>query len=152
MNFSETIAKSYSEARTRLTILMATLNESDLKKKITPCPNSIGFLLRHLADVELLFSKNVFKQIELSVKAKTVIAKKDTGEWTNLKELLDYLNLSFNTIVEIINKQSENSWNELITTNEFGTKTKAEAFGRIVSHTAYHTGQIALILKYGKSD
>ena len=152
MNFSETIAKSYTEARTRLTILMATLNESDLKKKITPCPNSIGFLLRHLADVELLFSKNVFKQIELSVKAKTVIAKKDTGEWTNLKELLDYLNLSFNTIVEIINKQSENSWNELITTNEFGTKTKAEAFGRIISHTAYHTGQIALILKYGKSD
>lgn len=152
MNFSETIAKSYTEARTRLTILMATLNESDLKKKITPCPNSIGFLLRHVADVELLFSKNVFKQIELSVKAKTVIAKKDTGEWTNLKELLDYLNLSFNTIVEIINKQSENSWNELITTNEFGTKTKAEAFGRIVSHTAYHTGQIALILKYGKSD
>ena len=152
MNFSETIAKSYSEARTRLTILIATMHESDLKKKITPCPNSIGFLLRHLADVELLFSKNVFKQIELSVKAKTVIAKKDTGEWTNLKELLDYLNLSFNTIVEIINKQSENSWNELITTNEFGTKTKAEAFGRIVSHTAYHTGQIALILKYGKSD
>lgn len=152
MNFSETIAKSYTEARTRLTILMATLNESDLKKKITPCPNSIGFLLRHLADVELLFSKNVFKQIELSVKAKTVIAKKDTGEWTNLKELLDYLNLSFNTIIEIINKQSENSWNELITTNEFGTKTKGEAFGRIVSHTAYHTGQIALILKYGKSD
>jgi uncharacterized damage-inducible protein DinB len=152
MNFSETIAKSYTEARTRLTILMATMNDSDLKKKITPCPNSIGFLLRHLADVELLFSKNVFKQIELSVKAKTVIAKKDTGEWTNLKELFDYLNLSFNTIVEIINKQSENSWNELITTNEFGTKTKAEAFGRIVSHTAYHTGQIALILKYGKSD
>lgn len=152
MNFSETIAKSYSEARTRLTTLTTTLNESDLKKKITPCPNSIGFLLRHVADVELLFSKNIFKQIELSVKAKTVIAKKDTGEWTNLKELLDYLNLSFNTIVEIINKQSENSWNELITTNEFGTKTKAEAFGRIVSHTAYHTGQIALILKYGKSD
>jgi uncharacterized damage-inducible protein DinB len=152
MNFSETIAKSYTEARTRLTILMATMNDSDLKKKITPCPNSIGFLLRHLADVELLFSKNVFKQIELSVKAKTVIAKKDTGEWTNLKELFDYLNLSFNTIVEIINKQSENSWNELITTNEFGTKIKAEAFGRIVSHTAYHTGQIALILKYGKSD
>jgi 3-hydroxyisobutyrate dehydrogenase-like beta-hydroxyacid dehydrogenase len=30
------------------------------------------------------------------------------------------------------------------------TKAKAEAFGRIISHTAYHAGQIALILKYGK--
>ncbi|MFN3530884.1 MAG: damage-inducible protein DinB, partial [Bacteroidia bacterium] len=32
---------------------------------------------------------------------------------------------------------------------EFGTKTKAEAFGRIVSHTAYHAGQLAIINKYG---
>jgi hypothetical protein len=38
----------------------------------------------------------------------------------------------------------------LITTKEFGTKTKAEAFGRIVSHTAYHSGQIAILLKYGR--
>jgi uncharacterized damage-inducible protein DinB len=38
----------------------------------------------------------------------------------------------------------------VITTKEFGTKTKAEALGRIVSHTAYHAGQIALICKYGK--
>jgi len=34
-------------------------------------------------------------------------------------------------------------------TKEFGTKTVAEAFGRIISHTAYHAGQIALIKKYG---
>lgn len=47
--------------------------------------------------------------------------------------------------------ESPNSvWSEVITTKEFGTKTKAEALGRIVSHTAYHAGQIALINKYGK--
>ena len=33
---------------------------------------------------------------------------------------------------------------------EFGKKTKAEAFGRIVSHTAYHAGQMKIINKYGK--
>lgn len=150
MNFSEMLADSYVEARTRLTTLTTKLNEPDLKKKVSPCPNSIGFLLRHIAEVELLFSKNVFKEDELSIKAKTVIAKKDTGEWTNLEEIIDFLDQSFVTIVQTIKKQSENSWNELITTNEFGTKTKSEAFGRIISHTAYHAGQIALILKYGK--
>ena len=36
-----------------------------------------------------------------------------------------------------------------ISTKEFGTKTKAEAFGRIISHTAYHAGQMAIINKYG---
>jgi uncharacterized damage-inducible protein DinB len=38
----------------------------------------------------------------------------------------------------------------MVTTKEFGTKTKAEALGRIISHTAYHAGQLALSLKYGQ--
>nr|WP_240961729.1 DinB family protein [Nonlabens sp. Ci31] len=32
-------------------------------------------------------------------------------------------------------------------TKEFGTKTKAQALGHIVSHTAYHAGQLAMLLK-----
>jgi hypothetical protein len=46
--------------------------------------------------------------------------------------------------------QPDSVWSDVITTKEFGTKTKAEALGRIVSHTAYHAGQIAIIYKYGK--
>jgi len=46
-------------------------------------------------------------------------------------------------------KQSEENWSETIVTKEFGTKTKAEAFGRIISHTTYHAGQMAIIKKYG---
>lgn len=148
---TEEIIQTYIEARTRLTLLLNQLSEKDLKKRLFPAPNSIGFLLRHIADVELLFSKNVFKESELSVKAKTVISQKDTGEWTNLNEILDYLMESFNSITKVIKKQPNDSWNDKITTNEFGTKTKAEAFGRIISHTAYHTGQATIILKYGIS-
>lgn len=48
-----------------------------------------------------------------------------------------------------VSLQSDYDWETKITTKEFGTKTKAEAFVRIVSHTAYHAGQIAIILKYG---
>jgi hypothetical protein len=40
-------------------------------------------------------------------------------------------------------------WQEEIITKEFGTRTKAQAIGRITSHTAYHAGQIGIILKYG---
>jgi hypothetical protein len=28
-------------------------------------------------------------------------------------------------------------------------KTKAEALGRITTHSAYHAGQLAIVLKYG---
>ena len=150
MNLSESLKEAYIEARTRLNLLTEKLSENDLRKSLAPSPNSIGFLLRHIAEVELLFSKNVFKSPDITIKAKTVIEKKDSGEWTNMPEIMAFLEDSKNRISEAIMNQDDNSWNDLITTNEFGTKSKMEAFGRIISHTAYHTGQIGLIIKYGK--
>jgi hypothetical protein len=45
---------------------------------------------------------------------------------------------------------TQENWDEVIETKEFGKKTRAEALGRITTHTAYHAGQLALVLKYGK--
>ena len=142
--------QAYSEARTRLTTLLEIITEIDLSKKIQPVPNSVGFLMRHIGDVELLFAKNVFHGSEIHVVAKTLIDGEDMGTWTNLEEINTYLQEAYHSLVEVLKNQPDDSWSELITTKEFGTKTKAEAFGRIISHTAYHSGQIALILKYGK--
>lgn len=137
------------EARTRFTNLLKEITEEDLKKKLPDTRNSAGFLIRHIGDVELLFAKNVFGASEMVVKAKTVIAQKDTGEWTNLAGLLDYQAEAFAKLRDIISTQSDDEWIKAISTKEFGTKTKAEAIGRIISHTAYHAGQLALTLKYG---
>jgi uncharacterized damage-inducible protein DinB len=109
----------------------------------------VGFLIRHIGDVELLFAKNVFKGKDIKVIAKTVIAQKDTGEWTDLVELKEYVNYSFQILKTIVEQQTNADWETTITTKEFGTKTKAEAFGRIVSHTNHHAGQLAILLKYG---
>jgi len=133
------------------------LNQLNPGKIILPCEgegrntkNSAGFLIRHIGDVELLFAKNVFGAGEVKVSAKTMIAQHDTGEWTNLQELLEYQQYAFDNLKAIIEKQTDEIWQQNITTKEFGTKTKAEAIGRIISHTAYHAGQLAIILKYGK--
>jgi len=142
--------QAYSEARTRLTTLLEIITEIDLSKKLHPAPNSVGFLMRHIGDVELLFAKNVFNGSNIHVVAKTLIDAEDTGVWTNLDEIKTYLHEAYHSLVEVLKIQTDDSWSDLITTKEFGTKTKAEAFGRIISHTAYHAGQIALILKYGK--
>jgi uncharacterized damage-inducible protein DinB len=150
MNQAANFTLLWEEGRTRFTKLLFTMKEEDLVKTLSPSPNSIGFLIRHIADVELLFSKNVFKADDLRVHAKTVIAQRDTGEWTNLKELTEYQQFAFDHLKSVIQKQSDADWQQSITTKEFGTKTKAEALGRIVSHTAYHAGQLAIIFKYGK--
>jgi uncharacterized damage-inducible protein DinB len=138
------------ESRTRFTNQITNMAEQDLPKKLVNSPNSVGFLIRHIGDVELLFAKNVFGAIDVKVVAKTVIDKYDTGEWTNLPELKEYVLYSFETLKSIVEMQTDDDWETKITTKEFGAKTKAEAFGRIVSHTAYHAGQLAIINKYGK--
>jgi uncharacterized damage-inducible protein DinB len=107
----------------------------------------VDFLLQHTAEVELLFAKNVFGTKDIKIIAHTVIAKKDSGEWTDLKSILSLLNLSRTTLMTTLHKQQD--WNKKIITKEFGTKTKAQALGRIVSHTAYHAGQLGILLKYG---
>jgi uncharacterized damage-inducible protein DinB len=142
--------QTWIEARTRFTNLLKDLQPNDLSKKLEGTRNSAGFLIRHIGDVELLFTKNVFGAADLKVSAKTVIVQQDTGEWTQLEELIDYQETAFAELKSIIQKQENNIWDDIITTKEFGTKTKAEALGRIISHTAYHAGQLALTLKYGK--
>ena len=137
------------EARTRFSNQLVTLTSLDLTKKLPPSVNSVGFLIRHIGDVELLFAKNVFGASDIKVNANTVIDKYDTGEWIDLNSLKEYVSLSFEKLKEIVGTQLDEDWETTITTKEFGTKTKAEAFGRIVSHTTYHAGQLAIIVKYG---
>ena len=137
------------EARTRFTNQLQDLTTDDVRKKLLPSQNSVGFLIRHIGDVELLFAKNVFGDANVKVIAKTVSTKHDTGEWTNLEELKQYIDTSYESLKSIIEKQTETDWETNVSTKEFGTKTKAEAFGRIISHTTYHAGQIAIINKYG---
>lgn len=145
---TETLLELWLEARTRFSKLLEDLSADDLKKRLGS-PNSVGFLIRHIGDVELLFAKNVFGDSEVKVVAKTVIAQKDTGEWTNPEELKAYTAESLQKLKAIVEKQSDEDWETEIHTKEFGTKSKAEAFGRIISHTTYHAGQLAIIKKYG---
>lgn len=150
-NKTEILLELWIESRTRFTNQLDNLSETYLQKKLDTSPNSVGFLIRHIGDVELLFAKNVFGDSSIKVTAKTVIKKRDTGEWTDLEGLKNYVAESFEKLKSIVEKQSYEDWESTITTKEFGTKTKAEAFGRIVSHTAYHAGQLAIINKYGNN-
>ncbi len=149
-NKTNVLLELWLEARTRFTNQLQNITSEDLTKKLGDSPNSVGFLIRHIGDVELLFAKNVFGDATVKVSAKTVIDKRDTGEWTDLETLTEYVRYSFEKLKTIVENQTDEDWESSVTTQEFGTKTKAQAFGRIVSHTTYHAGQLAIIKKYGK--
>lgn len=134
--------------RKRLTNQLDDIQQADLLKRVNSKSNSVGWLLRHIAEVELLFSKNVFGR-ELEVKAQTIGSlAKDRGQFTELKSLTKLIKRAGNELEAAI--KEVNDWNEEVTTAEFGTVTKAEALSRIMTHTAYHAGQTALAKKYGK--
>lgn len=147
---TETLLKLWLMARTRLTQLMPGIAQEQLLHKLHPNSNSVGHLLRHIAEVEQLFAKNVFG-LDIKVKIQTVGPQiHDRGQFTNLGELIQLLDEAQKLLKNAIENQMEEDWRREITTAEFGTVTKAEALGRIISHTAYHAGQIGIILKYGK--
>ncbi len=143
-----TFLKMFVMARSRLLHLLPVITENDLSKRLDPESNSIGFLLKHIAEVEQLFAKNVFG-LEIKVTANTIGKTKDSGRYINLSELLESLSAAEKVLTMALQSQKEEDWESNVTTAEFGTITKAEALARIISHTAYHSGQIALILKYG---
>lgn len=149
MDKTSSLVQLWQEGRTRLTQILPKIVEGDVNKRLHPESNSIGFLLRHIAEVEYLFTKNVFGQ-NIEVKVYTIGVSNDKGLFNNLAELISYLSEAEQTLKKVFEAQSNENWEESITTKEFGTKTKQEALARILTHTTYHAGQIAIILKYGK--
>lgn len=134
--------------RTRFTNQLDKISKEDLLKRVHSNSNSIGWLMRHIAEVELLFAKNVFGR-ELNIKAQTIGSiSKDRGQFDELEPLLELTEKAGKELGAAI--QEIEVWNSEITTAEFGTITSPEALGRITSHTAYHAGQIALARKYGE--
>lgn len=134
--------------RRRLTDQLDEISEEDLLKRLHPESNSVGWLLRHIAEVELLFSKNVFGK-EINVKAQTIgsIAT-DRGQFDEHGPLMELIKRAGNELQSAV--EAVEDWTAEVTTAEFGTVTKAEALARIMTHTAYHAGQIGLARKYGK--
>lgn len=105
-------------------------------------------MLRHTSEVEQLFAKNIFG-LAIKVTANTVGKTiHNTGKFTNLQELLAHLDTAAEVLEKAILSQADSDWQKEITTAEFCTVTKAEALARIISHSAYHARQVALILKY----
>lgn len=78
-----------------------------MPKKLSPAPNSAGFLIRHLAEVELLFAKNVFGLPDVKIHTQTVIKRKDTGEWTELESLREFADYAHDKLHEAIDNQSD---------------------------------------------
>ncbi|MEF8797686.1 MAG: DinB family protein [Salinivenus sp.] len=138
----------FDQGRTRLTTWLDDVANEDLPRRLHPEANTLGWMLRHIGEVELLFAKNVFGR-DLDVKATTIGPnagrRQDVGSAEEVRTLLDR---SGRELRAAIAAQDEADWTREVTA-DFGTLPLQEALARILTHTAYHAGQAHLTLKYG---
>lgn len=150
MPSTETILDMWKTGRSRYSKLLPNITEEKLTARLHPQSNSIGFLIRHIAEVEQAFAKNIFGT-EVSFLPKTLGSGiKDTGLFTNLSDLLDFNQKAVEVMTNTITSQKDSDWTGTVESPIFGKVTKADTIARIISHTAYHAGQIGLILKYAE--
>jgi uncharacterized damage-inducible protein DinB len=146
---SKEILSMWKMGRTRLDGILTNLKQEELTKKIHNESNQLGWMLRHIGEVEHLFAKNVFgmdiKVTILTIGHQTISKDK----FIDLDELLQFLAAGEMYLAKAIVEQEDGEWGEKISTKEFGTVTKAEAIARVMTHTAYHAGQVMLVHKYG---
>jgi uncharacterized damage-inducible protein DinB len=148
MDESNRILAMWEMGRTRMTALLPGVTDNILPNRLHPQSNTVGWLLRHIGEVEQLFAKNVFG-LPVRVSAYTLKGGQSRETYGTTSELLDHLDESAARLREAIAGQGPDSWSDTVTTAEFGTVSKREALARVITHTAYHAGQLALALKYG---
>lgn len=147
MTTTRRLLAMWEMSRTRLTRLLPEMDEGTLERRLHPHANSVGFLLRHIGEVDRLFARNVFGA-DIRVKALTLGIQPSERDMGSAEELQAYLEESASLLRQAILEQGDEEWDSTVTTAEFGTVTRHEALARNLSHTAYHAGQVALIVKY----
>jgi len=147
---TERYSALFDQGRTRLTEWLDDVADEDLSRRLHPEANTLGWMLRHIGEVELLFAKNIFGR-DLNVKATTIGPnagkRQDVGSATEVRALLKR---SGQELGDAIAAQDEADWTREVTA-DFGTLPLQEALARILTHTAYHAGQAHLTMKYGES-
>jgi uncharacterized damage-inducible protein DinB len=139
-------------ARTRYLDYLQGLEPAQLTWRMTPASNSIGFLIKHNAEVEyrfcaMFFDRQLPEDMTLATIGRDV---KDDGRFTDLSALLSFKDESYAYLLETLKSLPEEKWHVPVEA-PIGTMTPMEAVGRLIFHTGYHGGQIGLIRKYGKS-
>jgi len=138
------------KARDRYLEILQGLEAEQLAWRLAPESNSIGFLIRHNAEVEYRFCLMFFQRpLPPGVALETIGPDvRDNGRYTDLAALLSFKDESYTYLLQAIKALPADQW-DLPAAAPIGEMTPRQALGRLIYHTGYHGGQIGLIRKYG---
>jgi len=150
-NHSEELISQWKTGHRTLDNMLSKINEENIGNRLHPEANSVGFLVRHIAEAEHGFSHSVFKGPALTYDRITVgPGITDTGIHTNVEELKNMLAVSGVALENAFKNLSKEDWDEKVEMR-MGTLSRRDFVAYLISHSSYHSGQIGLSLKYGKN-
>lgn len=142
-----TIVAMWESTQGRFHKLVQELPEEALTLAIGP--SSIGYMIRHSAEVEYVYAEWVFgKQKPADLEYCTLRGPANAGtEFTNLEELISLLKASSAVIIDAIKALPQEEWTKEVKTPR-GTFSPLDAIAQLMYHTGIHAGQISLMQKY----
>jgi len=147
--FEQSLLPALQTARSRYMDVLENLEAEQLSWKLAPGSNSVGFLIRHIAEVEYRFCSMFFRQpLPPEITLATIGPVKDEGTYTNLSALHAIREASYAHLLESLRSLPEEAW-DVPCESPIATLTPRQALGRLIYHLGYHGGQIGLIRKYG---
>lgn len=146
--FEQTLLPALQTARARYGEVLANLQEKELVWKLAPGSNSVGFLIRHIAEVEYRYCFMFFQRaIPDDVQLTTIGDVRDEGIYTDLASLFAFREASYAHLLDALAALPEAAW-DVPCSAPIATITPRQALGRLIYHSGYHAGQIGLIRKY----
>ncbi|UVI30696.1 DinB family protein [Paenibacillus spongiae] len=143
----EAVYPVWRTVRDRFQKSMQGLKEEELNLKLSQDTSSIGFMLRHNAEVEYMFADWFFNSsTPADIAFITSGPSKGDSTFTGLQEMLAFSEASDAYLSEAMRRLPDEAWDQPVS-SPIGTSTPREALGRVLYHTGLHAGQIALIRK-----
>lgn len=149
MTTAATVLPIWEAIQSRFHKTVKGLPEADLHLAIGPA--SIGYMLRHNAEVEYMFAEWFFgrkmpEDLEIAT-SRGPRGGEEQPTFGNLEELVAVLEASNRFLIDAMRELPDEKWQEPVE-SPMGPSTPLEAIGRLMYHTGIHAGQISLIQKH----
>lgn len=130
---------------------LAQLTDDNRHKRLSPESASAGFMLQHLAEsIFPILHHTLGAPMPEGLVLRTTRGTKDEGQAGDPAYIQALIEMAYNHAEQALATLTDAQLDETVETKFWGTLTRAEVFGLIMYHNAYHIGQAMLAIKRGR--
>lgn len=123
------------------------ISPENLGWRLTPEAASVGFIYRHIGEIQLLLGTFLGVRPEV---VNTTMGFEDTGQGADPEASRRLVEAGYDMLYGLAQQHEPGWWSEKVETPFFGEIERIRLLGHILNHNAHHAGQISLTLSRHK--